>query len=149
MYDRTHRMLTYIIGPSLLNQVLEKKRSLLHHDSTQLLAALDFISNTEFFLTMDDEDQRKLLAKMAVRAWTDFDVEYAWTILPANVEDYLMNKLRRGSKAQQSLLETANSLEDAGYGASMLRGNAGSFKAQHSLLETLHARSSGHTSQRQ
>ena len=73
---------------------------------------------------------------MAVRAWTDFDVEYAWTILPANVEDYLMNKLRRGSKAQQSLLETANSLEDAGYGASMLRGNAGSFKAQHSLLET-------------
>ena len=55
MYDRTHTMLTYIIGPSLLNQVLEKKRSLLHHDSTQLLAALDFISNTEFFLTMDDE----------------------------------------------------------------------------------------------
>ena len=40
------------------------------------------------------------------------------------------------SKAQHTLLETADSLEEAGYDASMLRGNAGSSKAQHTLLET-------------
>ena len=48
MYDRTHTMLTYIIGPSLLNQVLEKKRSLLHHDSTQLLAHLTSLVKLSF-----------------------------------------------------------------------------------------------------
>ena len=62
MYNETKRMLIFILGPSLMNQVVNTKTGLLHNDSKPLLAALDFVSNTEYFFSIDDQDQRILLA---------------------------------------------------------------------------------------
>jgi hypothetical protein len=81
MYDETKRMLAFILDPSLLNQVLIKNRSLLHHDSTNLLA-LDFVSNSEYFCSIDDDDQRNILAKLTARPWTDRDLDDAMTVPP-------------------------------------------------------------------
>jgi hypothetical protein len=39
-------------------------------------------------------------------------------------------------KAQQSLVETAGGLQNAGYSPSLLQGNGGSWKAQQSLVQT-------------
>ena len=136
MYNETKRMLIFILGPSLMNQVVNTKRGLLHNDSKPLLAALDFVSNTEYFFSIDDQDQRILLARLALRPWIDLDVEFAMTIPPANIKDYLRDKLRLSMDAQQLLPYTADSLVESGHSSSILRGSAGAFKAQQTLLAT-------------
>jgi hypothetical protein len=57
-----------------MNQVVNTKRGLLHNDSKPLLAALDFVSNTEYFFSIDDQEQRILLARWALRPWIDLDI---------------------------------------------------------------------------
>ena len=46
MWTETRRMLTFILGPSRLGVLLDTKPGLLHHDSTNMLAALDHVSNS-------------------------------------------------------------------------------------------------------
>jgi hypothetical protein len=53
------------------------------------LEGLHIVSETDFFFTLSDTDQKSLMARLALRPWTNQDVKFALTIEPNDFGKYL------------------------------------------------------------